>query len=238
MALNSSARWPLSTDPDMQIFQWTVIQSIWLGPMHQTDLGFTRLPYKPIVLLYSFGAGNDADGDDEEGWWWWWSGWCNRNTYRSKQNWVPAHDFVDSKIVHETPWEFVRWRYVFHSCFSSLSWGQQACDYLRVPSLPPLSCIFPSSSSSSSTSSSCLFSSWLSPDVSCVILLLWDRNQVRHLLDGAGVGSRNNLLSTASGFWALRIELWSYILTGTQFRSREIISTKHLPTQPNVPKGQ
>ena len=51
----------------MQIFQWTVIQSIWLGPMHQTDLGFTRLPYRPIVLLYNFGAANDEDGDDEEG---------------------------------------------------------------------------------------------------------------------------------------------------------------------------
>ena len=123
--------------------------------------------------------------------------------------------------------ESLWWRYVFHSCFSSLSWGQQACDYLRVPSLPPLSCIFPSSSSSSS----CLFSSWLSPDVSCVFLPLWDRNQVRHLLDGAGVGSRTNFLSTTSGFWALRIELWSYILTGTQFHSRENISTKHLPSQ-------
>ena len=91
----------------MQIFQWTVIQSTWLGPMHQTDLCFNRLPYRPIVLLYNFGAANDEDGDDEEGWWWWWSRWCNRNTYRSKQNWVPAHDYVDSKIVHETPWEFV-----------------------------------------------------------------------------------------------------------------------------------
>ena len=80
MALNSSARWPLSTDPDMQIFQWTVIQSIWLGPMHQTDLGFTRLPYRPIVLLYNFGAASNKDGDDEEGWWWYGA--------KNSQNWL------------------------------------------------------------------------------------------------------------------------------------------------------
>ena len=34
--------------------------------MHQTDLGFTRLPYRPIVLLYNFGAANDEDGDDDD----------------------------------------------------------------------------------------------------------------------------------------------------------------------------